>query len=151
MPGATGPTVEADEVIHQYPVSTPAVHPAVPEAVTKSTVEAAKCLSVGAYNACGVMLRRAIHDLCAEKKAIGGDLYAQLKSLKENGSITPDIWEWAEELRILGRSGAHPEWQDVEPEEAEYGMRFLDEIIKYVYVNPHERQSMKLKESKSKK
>ncbi len=71
--------------------------------------------------------------------------------LKEQHFITPDIWEWAEELRILGRSGAHPEWEDVKPSEADYGMRFLEEIIKYVYVNPYERKQMKLKETKKKK
>jgi hypothetical protein len=137
--------------IHQYPIATPSVHPAVPEDIKQATVEAEKCLSVGAYNACGVMARRAMHCLCSNKKAKGKDLYDQLLYLKDNHLITPDLWEWAEELRIVGRSGAHPEWEEVTPENADYAVRFLREIIRYVYINPAERAEKKLKEEKKKK
>jgi nicotinic acid phosphoribosyltransferase len=114
-------------------------------------VEAEKSLSVGAYNACGVMARRAMHCLCSDKGAKGKDLYDQLLYLKDNNLITPDLWEWAEELRIVGRSGAHPEWEEVTPEDADYAVRFLREIIRYVYINPAERAEKRLKESKKKK
>jgi nicotinic acid phosphoribosyltransferase len=97
------------------------------------------------------MARRAIHSLCADRKAKGKDLYEQLKYLKDNNLITPDLWEWAEELRIVGRSGAHPEWGEVSPEDAEYALRFLREIIRYIYINPAERAARRLKEAKKKK
>lgn len=138
------------EIVHHYPVPTPSVHEAVPEDVKRASVEAEKCFCVGAYNACGVMTRRAMHCLCSEKKAEGKDLFEQLKYLKDNHLITPDLWKWAEELRIVGRSGAHPEWQEVSKEEAEYALRFLREIVRYVYINPAERETRRLKETKKK-
>jgi len=136
--------------IHHFPVTTPTSHQSVPEEVKDAMVEAEKCLSVGAFNACGVMARRAIHVLCQDKKAKGRDLFEQLIFLRDNNLITPDIWEWTEELRIVGRSGAHPEWEDVSREDAHYAVRFLREIIRYVYINPFERSRRKLKETKKK-
>jgi DNA-directed RNA polymerase subunit RPC12/RpoP len=139
------------EILHQYPIPTPTLHRAVNEDVKCSTIEAESCFSVRAFNACGVMTRRAMHSLCADKGAQGKDLYEQLKYLKDNNLITPDLWEWAEELRIVGRSGAHPEWEEVSKEDAEYALRFLREIIRYIYINPAERAARRLKETKKKK
>ena len=48
------------DLVHQFPVSTPASHPSVPNGVKSASIEVEKCLSVGAFNACGVMTRRAI-------------------------------------------------------------------------------------------
>lgn len=139
------------QIIIQFPVSTPTSHDAVPAEVRSAAAEAEKCLAVGAPNACACMARRAIHALCQHKGATGHDLKQQLAFLKDNHAITPDLWAWAEELRIVGRSGAHPEWEDVSPEEADYAVRFLREIIRYVYVNPAERDERRLKETKQKK
>jgi len=140
-----------EQIIHQHPTVIPVLHEAVPAEVRRATIEADKCLSTRAPNACGVMARRAIHAICQDMRAEGKDLHDQLKFLRDAHQITPDLWKWAEELRIVGRSGAHPEWEDVSPEEADYAVRFLREIIRYVYINPFERDQRKLKETKKKK
>ncbi len=70
--------------------------------------------------------------------------------MKDTHALTPDLWAWAEELRVVGRSGAHPEWEDVTAEDAEYAVRFLREIVRYVYINPAERSLHRLKETKKK-
>jgi len=139
------------EIIHQYPIYTPILHSSVNDDVKRATIEAENCFSVRAFNACGVMTRRAMHSLCTDKGARGKDLYEQLTYLKDNNLITPDLWEWAEELRVVGRSGAHPEWEEVSEEDAEYSLKFLREIIRYVYINPAERATRRLKETKKKK
>jgi hypothetical protein len=84
--GKMGVTLEEfpAKVIYQYPISTPSVHPSVNRDVRNALVEAEKCFSVEAFNACGVMTRRAIHSLCADKKASGKNLYEQLEYLKDN-------------------------------------------------------------------
>ena len=123
----------------------------VPGDVMNAAIEAEKCLAIGAYNACGVMARRAIDALCQNKSAAGDDLYRRLQHLRDTHAITPDLFEWAEELRIVGRSGAHPEWEEVSPEEADYAVRFLREIVRYVYINPAERDARRLKETKKKR
>jgi hypothetical protein len=92
-----------------------------------------------------------MHVLCQEKGASGKDLHDQLRDLRDRNVITPDLWEWAEELRVVGKHGAHPEWEDVTMEDADYAVRFLREILRYVYINPAERAARKLKETSAKK
>jgi hypothetical protein len=96
------------------------------------------------------MTRRAMHSLCENKKAEGRDLFAQLEFLRDNHAITPDLWEWSEELRVLGKHGAHPEWEEVDADDAEYGVKFLREIVKYVFVLPFERSQKRIKENSKK-
>ena len=139
------------QAIHQYPVSTPVVHTSVPSTVKSAANEAEQCLAVRAFNACGVMTRRAVDALCFEKNANGSNLYERLKDLADRHELTPDLWAWAEELRIVGRSGAHPEWEEVSEDDARYAVEFCREIIRYVYINPYERDQRRLKESKKKK
>jgi hypothetical protein len=138
------------EISHVYPVATSVLHQSIPRGIQDAAIEAEKCFGVGAHNACGVMTRRAMHSLCVDKGATGKDLFAQLKDLKDRHIITPDLWEWSEELRVLGRNGAHPEWPEVTSEDAQYGINFLREIIRYVYINPSERNARRLKETSQK-
>lgn len=145
-----GTTTPRWKVMHQYPIPMPITHRAVNSDVRSAAVEAQRCLSVGANNACGVMLRRAIHCLCQDKGASGKDLFEQLADLKATSTITPDLWEWSEELRVLGKHGAHPEWPEVTPEDAEYGMKFLEDIVRYVYINPYELAQRRVKETSTK-
>ena len=143
-------SVPGNDVVHQYPVASPASAKGVPASVRDAAVEAEKCLASGAFNACGTMARRAVHAICADKGATGKDLYAQLADLKDKHVITPDLWEWADELRTAGKVGAHPEWEAMTEEEAGYAVRLLREVLRYVYINPAERAARKLTESKKK-
>jgi hypothetical protein len=145
------PANSSFETLHQYPLPMMAIDDRLPENIRGAVLEAEKCLAIGAPNACGVMCRRAIHVLCADKNAVGKDLHEQLRDLKDRHEITPDLWVWSEELRVVGKHGAHPEWEDVTIEDADYAMRFLGEILRYVYVNPAERNARKMKETSTKK
>ncbi|HUI56994.1 MAG TPA: DUF4145 domain-containing protein, partial [Bryobacteraceae bacterium] len=154
-PKPTTPIEAADDamlrcpctIAHQYPIWVATAHDAVPVAIAGATDEAERCLAAGAPNACAVMTRRAIHSLCEDKGASGRDLFAQLKDLKEKQVITPDLHEWADSLRVLGRDGAHPEFPEVTDADAEDGVNLLREIIKFVYILPHERAQRRNKKS----
>lgn len=126
-------------IVHQHPVCLPSTHAAVPVEIALAAEEAERCLAAGAPNACAVMTRRAIHSLCEDRSAAGRDLFAQLKDLKERQIITTDLHEWADDLRVLGRDGAHPEHPPVAEDDALDGVKLLREIIRFVYIIPHER------------
>lgn len=143
--GAEGTLRCTCRIVHQYPIWTTTAHDSVPVDIAGTTDEAERCLSVGARNACAVMTRRAIHSLCEDKGATGDNLYKQLKHLKEKQIITPDLYEWADSLRVLGRDGAHPEFPEITPEDAEDGVKLLREIIRFVYILPYERTQMRKK------
>jgi Domain of unknown function (DUF4145) len=133
--------VHQSKVVHQHPLFIGVVHESVPESVAGAANESEKCLAVGAYNACAVMYRRAIQSLCKERGAKGRTLNDQLLYLRDNHLITPSIYEWADDLRDIGNQGAHPDdpdpvIADVSEYDAEYGVKFLREIIEYVYIHP---------------
>lgn len=54
------------------------------------------------------------------------------------------------ELRVLGKHGAHPEWKEVGEEDAEYGVKLLRELVKYVYILPYDRSQRRIKENSKK-
>jgi len=130
--GQRGGERRLGRVLFQYPFRSIAVASAVPEPVRNAAQEALVCLHARAFNACGTMARRAVHALCDEKKAQGRDLYAELLDLKNKGIITPALYDWAEELRVAGKVGAHPEWEEMTSEQAGYAVSLLEEILKYV-------------------
>jgi Domain of unknown function (DUF4145) len=138
------------EAAHVWPVATPLVHSSIPPIVASAAIEAEKCFAVGAFSACGTMVRRAVDAMAQEKKAEGKDLFSRLAHLKDSHVITPTLWEWAEELRTAGKVGAHPEWEAMDSAEAEYAVGFLREILRYVYINPSELEARRLKQNKKK-
>jgi hypothetical protein len=150
-PPITIPQEPVFHLIHQFPVGSPAAHISVPEDVQKAMTEVEQCFAVGAYSACGTMARRAADAFALDKKAEGRDLYERLADLKGKGLITPTLYDWAEELRTAGKVGAHPEWEDLNAEEADYAVRLLREIIRFIYINPAEVAERRLKGTKSRK
>lgn len=53
-------------------------------------------------------------------------------------------------VRGTSCGGAHPEWEELSQEETEYAVRFLREILRFVYINPAELAARRLKETKKK-
>lgn len=136
---------EPPQIIHQFPVYSPSMHNTIPDLVKKATIEAEKCFAVGAPNACGTMARRAVDALCQEKKAEGKDVYNRLEDLKNKGILPKELWEWGNQLRIFGKKGAHPEFEELEDSDAEAAVKFLRDLLKYSYVLPYELQRAKEK------
>jgi hypothetical protein len=109
----------------------------VPKPVIEDYTEGLVCLSSGADKAAVSMFRRAIQnamiDLGADDKL---DLIDQIKNV---GTLTKDIKDWAHNIRIFGNWGAHPQddmLHDITPELATEVKDFVDEFMNYVYVMP---------------
>jgi hypothetical protein len=138
-------------VVFQYPVGTGTTSGHVPAAVSIAMIEAEKCFAVGAHNACGTMARRAADALAQQQNAKGGNVYERLKDLLDKGTITRSLYDWAEELRVAGKLGAHPEWRELDQEQARYALELMRELVKHVYVLPGELAARRLKGSEKKK
>lgn len=131
-----------EEILYRYPSPSVAVSEHIPDEVRRAAHEAELCLSVRANNACAVMARLAMECMCRDKGANGKDLFEMLGNLK--GKIPDDLLDWANDLRVLGKIGAHADYVDVSLEDAEYATNFMREVLKYVYVLPAERASKKV-------
>ncbi len=109
----------------------------VPDEILGDYSEGLVCLANGAPKAAVSMFRRAIQDaminLGANQK---DDLIDQIKNV---GSLTQDIKDWAHNIRIFGNWGVHPQddmLKEVTPELAAEVRDFVDEFMNYVYVMP---------------
>ncbi len=108
-----------------------------PEDVVADYTEGLICLANNADKAAVAMFRRAIQNaminLGADTKK---DLIDQIKGV---GSLTKDIKDWAQNIRIFGNWGAHPQDDKLKEINHELALEvkdFVDQFINYVYVMP---------------
>jgi hypothetical protein len=95
------------------------------------------------------MFRRAIQNamlnLGADAKI---DLINQIKGVS---SLTKDIQDWAQNIRIFGNWGAHPQDDNLKEIDHELALEvkdFVDQFINYVYVMPSRVASARSKHAK---
>lgn len=131
--------VVSNELAEMHPALVRQADPAVPPQVALDYLEAARCVDAGAPRAAAAMFRRTVQSVMIEQGAKGQTLYEQIEDLAKRGLVTPALKDWAHEVRILGKAGAHADVpDDVSPEDAEDALSFTEELIKHVYVMPAE-------------
>lgn len=135
-----------------YPKRVPTADPFVPKDIADDYLEAQRCFMAGAWHGCAVMARRCMHSVAEHFGASGKDLYEQIKDLQAKQTITPVLAEQAQEVRVLGKHGAHPydmkgnELKDLGPDDAQAALEFCDFIFDQVFVQPE-----KIKASKTRR
>jgi hypothetical protein len=116
-------------------------HPAVPAPIAADWLEAHLCLSIRAFRGAAAMARRAVQGVAVEQGAKDATLNAQLRELKATATLHPTMVEWADHIRLLGNVGAHPGadgLETVSEDEAREVVRFLDELLRWLYELPAE-------------
>jgi hypothetical protein len=108
----------------------------IPEKIKEDYDEALLCLSVGAIRGAAILARRAVQTICKDKGAAKNDLKDQIDELFVNNIITKDLQSWAHEVRYVGNDAAHPNAQEVTPEDAEEIIDLLDSLCEVLYIAP---------------
>lgn len=125
----------SNQKLDVYPTNIPFASLDIPEKIRKIYLEALICFNVSAWNATATMCRRAVQECIIDKGGEGKMLYNQIDNLAEKRIITDDIKEWAHEIRLLGRDGAHADVPtDVGEKEANFAIEFTGELLNYVYI-----------------
>jgi len=110
----------------------------IPIMIRTPLEEAEKCYRNGAYNACAVMVRRALESICIKHgikvKSLKGGLKKGLEELLDRGIIDNKIYRWGEELRKSGNIGAHEKGKKISKEDARDILDFANAICDYVFV-----------------
>lgn len=131
--------VESNEFAEMHPTLVRKAPQGVPAQVASDYLEAARCVDAGAPRAAAAMFRRTVQSIMVEQGAKGETLYSQIEDLAQRALVTPPLKDWAHEVRVLGKAGAHADVpDDVSPEDAKDGLNFTEELIKHVYVMPAE-------------
>ena len=106
-------------------------------------------LSIGAWNACAAMCRRALQSCAKDKGANPKDkLFDQLQELKDKGIIPDLVYDMADAIRKKGNIGAHPGEdpiinESVSEAEARAVFSIVEYVFKYVYELPSEVTALK--------
>lgn len=109
-----------------------------PASVAKRFLEGEAAYQRHSWNAAVAMYRSAL-DIAT--KAIegtpAGTFYKRLEWLHQNHKITPDIWSWADHVRVEGNEALHDP-DEFEEEDAKPLRLFTEMFLRYVFELPGE-------------
>lgn len=109
----------------------------IPTEIQKILQEAKITFSAQCFRASSVMSRRTLEAITVDKGESEGILAKRIKNLISKGILDKNLGDWATEIRLIGNSGADFDpIDDVEKEDANQIILFIEELIKYIYVMP---------------
>jgi hypothetical protein len=115
--------------------------PSIPGPGADAIKEGERCLAVSAPRAAAVMFRSALAMVVKNKGSSSAqaktNLAGQLKQMSLDGDLDRTLADWADHVRIVGNSGAHPgELAPVTIDEAQELSRLMTALTDYLYVMP---------------
>jgi Domain of unknown function (DUF4145) len=122
-----------DKPVRVFPPKERELGGGIPKAIRDAFAEARTCYRTKAFTAAAIMCRKTLEGICSEHGAKSGPLAAQLKKLKENGTIESRLFEWAEALRTTGNEAAHGVEVVISPQDARDTLEFTEALIEYVF------------------
>jgi len=131
-----------------YPVAPPKDDPTIPPEVQRDYIEAVMCHNIGACRATAAMCRRTLQTSAVQKGASKKRLIDQIDELLAKNIISPQLADWAHEIRLWGNIGAHPDedgLEDISADDAQEIMDFTTEYLEHVYSMPARIQAQKTK------
>ncbi len=105
----------------------------LPKIITKSYDEAVRCENSKAWNACAVMVGRALEAVAKDYDPKVKTIATGIEKMHEAGAISSELLEWANALRFLRNIGAHASPTDVEELDARESLDFLQAILETIY------------------
>ena len=120
------------EWVPVYPIPHKSIAEEIPEPIKGEFEEASLCFAVDAYKACAAMCQRTLESLCQNKQV------ARLNELLSNGIISEALFKRATEIRLWANITKHETVHEpVLREDVELLLRYLEDILDHVYVEPN--------------
>ncbi|CAN5189202.1 hypothetical protein BH20ACI1_BH20ACI1_27060 [soil metagenome] len=108
----------------------------IPEEIVKCFNESLICHSNECYVASAIMVRKTLEIVCKKNGAVGKNLKDKITDLGKKITLSRELLDGFDELRILGNNAVHveaKEFDDVGKEEVEIAIDVTKEILKAVY------------------
>jgi len=115
----------------------------LPDEVRRGYESALSCFETGNYEPCVIMCRKcleAVSTLLGETK---GSLEKRLTRLRDEGTIEPKLYSWADELRLIGNEATHDFQRRISKDDAHDSLEFLEALLLYVFVLDRRFQSFR--------
>jgi hypothetical protein len=133
--------------IQLYPLSDNIALKNAPEIVINPYREATKCFRAQAYDACVIMCRKGIDAICHDKGETSGNL---AEKLRDKNILEDTLYNWTNELRLIGNDGAHSHNQLVTQQDAKDSLDFFDALITYLYHLVDQYKKLKMRRTPAK-
>jgi len=124
--------------VHWWPSVGSNIHKAVPEPIRNALQEAETTLAANCYRAATIMARHSLEAVVADQGGGNKSLADGLKSLVSANKLQASLADWANEVRLIGNSGAHNPLAVVPREDAQDLVSFMHALVEYLYVMPFE-------------
>lgn len=121
------------EYIRVYPPDSRLLNFRLPKLVKSSYTEAVACERNKLYVACAVMVGRTLEVVCQEYALGVRSMRDALTRMETNGTISKEMHEWADQLRVVRNFGAHATEEKITMEDAVEALDFLQAILEVVY------------------
>ena len=108
-------------------------HDGVPETIIRAHQHAAHAYSVGLYEPCVIMCRKALEGITEELGASDRNLFGRIRSLRDSGQINGKLAEWADGLRLIGNDAAHDLQIQLGQQDARDSLEFLEALLAYTF------------------
>ena len=125
------------ELMKTYPgIGRPIDTDNVPGKIKAAFIESVACFANSCFVASAIMIRKTLEEICADKGAVGNNLYKKIEDVFNKVSIPKELLDAMHQLRLLGNDAAHIEaetYEKIGVEELELSIDFTQEIIKALY------------------
>lgn len=128
---------EPSEIFYEamlYPSSDRRGIPGLPEPARRTYESAQSCFMTGNFEPCVLMCRKCLEAICTSLGVQEGTLAKRLRALKESGRIETRLYDWADQLRLVGNEAAHGLDGRLTKQDAVDGLDFVEAILQYVFV-----------------
>lgn len=127
-------TLPVTDKLVLYPQDSSISLDSLPESVSQPYCEASQAYRVQLYDSCAVMCRKCVEAVCHEYGETKGVLAERLTRLMNKGVIDKAIFDWANELRLVGNVAAHIEPTDrITQPDAEDALEFVRMMLLYIF------------------
>lgn len=107
--------------------------PGLPESARRTYASAQSCFETGNFEPCVVMCRKCLEAVCEFLGAQNGSLAERLRRLRDSGRIEARLYEWADELRLVGNDAAHELDIRISKQDAFDSLDFVEAILLYIF------------------
>lgn len=125
------------EILVSFPTSTIDFDSSdVPPEIVRCFDEALVCHANQSFVASAIMVRKTLEEICKQNNAVGKNLKAKITDLRSKITLSQELLNGLDELRILGNNAAHieaEEYDEVGKEEVEIAIDVTKEVLKAVY------------------
>jgi Domain of unknown function (DUF4145) len=129
--------IDAGHVIASWPPETIDFDATdLPPKVLAALEEAITCHAHNCYVAAAIMVRKTLEEVCADRQAQGGTLYARLEDLRGKLLLPKEMFDALHDLRLLGNDAAHVELSDfdaIDEAKLDAALEIAKEILKAAY------------------